>query len=157
MVCLCISTYFGVDCVSVREQAAKEEVMTVDEDPLEALVVNQNEVDRAALARGLAPFIGIDRDSRTYAFRPGVRERLDNRQRVVASLLARKAMGLLMPDYVEPASPKVLERETGVGGGTLRPILKDLATRRLVEKNADGYRVATYAVDSAIASVRNDD
>jgi len=131
--------------------------MTEKEDPLESLVVNQRQVDRAALARGLAPLVGIDRETRSYAFLPGVREQLDNRQLLVVSLLARKAIGLLIPDYPEPAQPKVLESETGIAGGSLRPLLKDLATKRLVEKNADGYRVANYAVESAIATVTTDD
>jgi hypothetical protein len=122
-------------------------------DPLESLVVDQREVDRGVLARGLAPFIRVDREKRTYAFLPAVKERLDNRRIVLASLLARKALGLLISDYTEACPPRVLESETGIPGGTLRPVLKDLSGKRLLTKQGEGYLVANYSLDSAISAI----
>jgi hypothetical protein len=122
-------------------------------DPLESLLVDQREVDRGVLARGLAPFIRVDRENRTYAFLPGVRERLDNRRTVVASLLARKALRLLVADYTEACPPRVLEVETGIPGGTLRPLLKDLSGKRLLIKQGDGYLVANYSLEPALGVI----
>jgi hypothetical protein len=122
-------------------------------DPLESLLVDQRDVDRGVLARGLGPFLRIDRTNRSYAFLPGVRERLDNRRVVVASLLARKALSLLVPDYTEECPPRVLEAETGIPGGTLRPMLKDLSGKRLIAKHGEGYLVANYSLESALATV----
>jgi hypothetical protein len=122
-------------------------------DPLEALLVDQREVDRGVLARGLAPFIRIDRENRSYAFLPGIKERLDNRRVVLASLLARKALALLLPDYSEACPPRVLESETGISGGTLRPALKDLSGRRLVTKQGEGYLVPNYSLEPALGAI----
>jgi hypothetical protein len=126
-------------------------------DPLEGLVVNQTEVDRTVLANGLTPYVRIDKERRSYAFLPGVRERWDAKQRVVASLLARKALSLLVADYVEPAAPRALEAETGIVGGTLRPTLKTLADKRLVSKVGDGYVVPNFAIETAIHEVTKND
>lgn len=122
-------------------------------DPLESLLVDQREVDRGVLARGLAPLIRLDKENRSYAFLPGVRERLDNRQIVVTSLLARKALALLVPDYAEACPPRILGSETGIPGGTLRPILKDLSAKRLLTKRGEGYLVANYSLDPALSAI----
>ena len=121
-------------------------------DPLESLLVDQREVDRGVLARALAPLMRVDRENRTYAFLPGIKERLENRRVVLSSLLARKALALLVPDYAEACPPRVLESETGIPGGTLRPLLKDLSGKRLVAKQGDGYLVPNFALESAISS-----
>jgi hypothetical protein len=127
--------------------------MPLQSDPLEQLLVDQAEVDRAALARALGPLVRLDRASGRYVFLPGVPTTLDGRKIVIAALLARKALSLLNSEFVEGCPPRVLEREIGIPGGTLRPLLRGLSQERILTQETGNYFVANHSLLSAINEV----
>jgi hypothetical protein len=131
--------------------------MTFQTDPLEQLLVDQTEVDRAALAQVLAPLVRIDRVSGRYSFLPGVSTALDGRRMVIAALLARKALSLLNAEFVEACPPRVLEREIGIPGGTLRPLLRGLSQERIVARETGNYYVANHSLVNAINEVHSNE
>jgi hypothetical protein len=131
--------------------------VTTHVDPLERLVVDQAAADRELLASLLTGRIAVDRASARYSFVPGIRPQLGTRRTVLIALLARKALSLLVEGFVEPATPRELEAESGIRGGTLRPILKDLKDENLLLKTGDGYLVANHALEFAAAEFSNND
>jgi hypothetical protein len=122
--------------------------MSVSIDPLSRLVVNEAAVDRELLAKVLENKIRLDLTQGSFAFHPGVRDRLNSRHQVLIALLAQKALHLLNNDYPEGLRPQEIEMATGVKGGTLRPILRVLSVRRLVRQDAwKSYVVPAYAIE----------
>jgi len=125
--------------------------MTAAADPLTRLVVDEAAVDRELLASLLEDKIRLDLTQGSFTFQQGVRGQLSNRQQVLVALLAQKALHLLADHYSEALLPREIEALTGVKPGTLRPILKQLADRRIIRQNdARAYYVAGYALEEAI-------
>ncbi len=132
-----------------------EEEMEFTVDPLDQLFVDQAEVDRSKLASALLPLVRLDMNAKRSALLPGAREKLGNSGTVMVALLSRKVFALKDTAYLESAQPKVLEADTGIPGGTLRPLLQALLKKRLVVKNADGYVVPNWAIDHSLEELKN--
>ncbi len=120
-----------------------------DRDPLDDLIVRPGQIEgaqRQMLRDMVAPFAGIDVTSGTVHFREEA-DMLSSRHRVLVYLLARIALavksgeGAGTPVLVREASPKEIERDTGLPGGTVRPALKHLVQAHLVHKGGDKYTV----------------
>ncbi len=120
---------------------------TSTNDPLARLVVDDADVDRELLASALEDRVRLDLQRGAFSFLPGVRDRLSARALVATALLAQYALHLLDDRYVAGLAPRDLEERTGVHGGTLRPILKRLADRRLIRKDGEVYAVPGYALE----------
>jgi hypothetical protein len=119
-------------------------------NPLERLVVDEAAVDLELLASTLEDKVRIDLKQGGFAFLQGVRARLSNRQQVITTLLAWKALHLLDEQYPEGLRPQEIENVTGVRGGTLRPILKVLSDRRIIRQDANkAYYIPGYAIEDA--------
>lgn len=131
--------------------------MGLVKDPLDELLVDQAEVDRGRLAAGLLPVVRLDLAAKTYALLPGAQERLGGAGTVLVALLARKVFLLKEAGYSEPAQPRLLETETGIPGGTLRPILQGLLRKRLVTKFSNGYVVANWSISKALEEINVND
>lgn len=115
---------------------------------LEDLLVDSDALDRALLATILKPFVFLEKGPGAIRFTQAG-HRLNSRAKVVAYLLARKARRALgFPDE-EAAAPREIEGETGIKGGTLRPILKALREEKIVAKGPRGYWVPNYALEPA--------
>jgi len=103
----------------------------MSQDPLEDLLLNAAEVDRARLSSALVDVLGIDTESGRVVLKPGFGG-LNARNKLLAYLLGRKAAVLLGKMDVEAASPKDVQQETGMPTGTVNPKLRELLHDRLV-------------------------
>ena len=116
-------------------------------DKLEELVVSGKEIDRQLAASILKPFLRIDGDTATII--PQERwQRLTNEAKVLLFLTARRAMKALeLPIEDETTAPIEIEKETGIKGGSLRPILKRLSDQKVISKSPQGrYFIPNYSI-----------
>lgn len=119
-------------------------------DPLEELLLDADEVDRAALARALAGVLGVDKKSGRIVLQPGFAT-LDTRRRALAYLLGAKVATLLGLRESEVVAPKELQGATGMPQGTVNPKLSQLNEQRLASKTKAGaYFVAGHQIPMAI-------
>jgi len=126
-------------------------------DPLTRLVVDEAVINRELLATVLQDRVRLDLSRGSFTFLPGARDRLNNRQHVVAALLARKALHLLKAEFADGLRPQELEAATGIKGGTLRPILRVLVERRLIgQSDEKAYVVPGYALEDASRFLNED-
>lgn len=120
------------------------------DDPLNALVLDAAEVDRAAIAGALKGRVGIDSKSGRVVLAPGFNA-LDARRKVVAVLLARKAAQLLGLADTEAMGHNEVVDASGLPSGTVAPALKSLREARLVaQDNAKAYYVPSPQINAAV-------
>jgi hypothetical protein len=125
-------------------------------NPLARLVADNAVVDLELLASTLEDKIRLDLKQGDFAFQPGVRARLSNRQQVLTALLCQMALHLLDPQFPDGLRPQEIEVKTGVRGGTLRPILKALNDSRVIRQQASkAYFVPAYAIEDAARMVHH--
>jgi DNA-binding transcriptional ArsR family regulator len=125
------------------------------DDPLEQLLLDADEVDRAELAQSMHALLGVDTKTGRVVLKPGFNQ-LDTRRRVLAYLLGAKVAVLLGKSESEAVSPSDLTSETGMPKGTVNPKLSELYKDRLVSKTKNGaYYVAPHQVQSAIAELQD--
>jgi len=126
-------------------------------DPLEALLLDAAEVDRATLAQALGGILGVDTESGRVVLKPGFND-LDTRRKVLAFLLGMKAASLLGKVETEAVTNKDIIQQTGMPTGTVNPKLKELRDRRLVSQSATGlHYVAPHQVTAAIEHLHGGD
>jgi hypothetical protein len=119
-------------------------------NPFEELLVSSQELDQQLVTTVLKPLLRIDKE--TCQIRPQQAWRgVSNRVRVLAYLLARKAMTALgLSLEREAAAPSEVSAATGIPTGSVNPTLKALYEGRpqLVDKDASSrYFVPSWAVD----------
>lgn len=119
---------------------------------LEDLVVSGREMDRELVAEMLAPYVRLDKDTR--GIRPTVRwNDLTNELKLLLYLVARKAMKALdFPIEQEQATPSEIAQATGVAGGSMYPLLRELLRRRVVDQA--GKRGAYFVPNHAMEQVK---
>jgi hypothetical protein len=120
---------------------------------LDDLFVETAELDRELIGTVLKPYLVIDRS--TLAIRPQARWRTaSNRARIIAYLLARKAMrahGAITPD-AERVPPGQIINATGLPRGSVYPTLKELyeARPQAIDKDSRAnYWVPDWGVQAA--------
>lgn len=124
-------------------------------DPLESLLIDAAEVDRAAIANALRDLVAIDSKSGNIVFRPSAR--LQSKQKILAYLLGRKVSKLLGKIEVEAVSPKTIIADTGLASGTVHPKLKELREERAVSQESDGaYWIAPFQLHYALEMVKTE-
>lgn len=125
----------------------------VQTDPLESLLIDAAQVNRAEIAEVLRDIIAIDSKTGGVVFRYGSKG-MAARDKIIAYLLGRKVSHLLEKIQVEGAKPKTIIEDTGIAAGTVHPSLKELREDRLVSQDADGgYLVAQHQLSDAINKI----
>jgi len=123
----------------------------MSESPLARLIKKKDELDletQAKLANSLEPFVYLDPENLGVHFKPEA-QKLTTLQKVWVYLLARKAITLLNPDASELATPTEVEESTKLSGGTVRPKLTELVSRRWAQKINKTYTVSPYFISDA--------
>jgi hypothetical protein len=124
----------------------------MSDDILEQLVVRREQLERdqkAQIVKMVFPFAAIDPEKgRVHPKAPF--DELNAKDKVLVYLLARLALSAL-PDAKASASvsPKEIEEETGLPGGTVRPKLAQLEKERLAFKSEGGYYVTSATLSRA--------
>ena len=84
------------------------------EDPLVALVVKPNGVDRNRLASALQGWARIDPRGNLIRYMPGAKQRATIKQLTLVVLLAQMAIKLLNDEREDGLAPRELAERTGV-------------------------------------------
>lgn len=118
------------------------------DSPLAKLFVDAQALDKELLANTLYPFARIYEDhGKLQVGFTKEGDALTVRERLLIFFLARKALHL-EKGADEAITPKDLEAETGISGGTIRPILKQLKDERLVVQVEGGYIARNHALQA---------
>jgi hypothetical protein len=124
----------------------------MDEDPLAQLIVRPEQVEgekRALLVKLVLPFAGIDPENNQIHFKATFDE-LNARQKVLVYLLARLALSALPNSKTLAAvSPKELEAQIKLPGGTIRPKLTQLAKEKIIIQSGGGYSASSSTLHRA--------
>ena len=123
------------------------------DDPLAALLVDENAVDRAALTAGIRDFVAVTSTGQLRPH-PGWNS-LSATSRVLVGLLGLKAARLLGTRADEAATPKELASATGIPEGTAKRELRELLAAHIAAQDAAGrYYVLGVNIARALDQVR---
>jgi len=124
----------------------------MNDEILEQLVVKREQLgpqQKELVVKMVIPFAAIDPESGRVHLKAPFDE-LNAKHKVLVYLLARLALSALPePKVPKSTSPKEIEMETGLSGGTVRPMLTKLVGERLVVKDDNGYYVSPAALTRA--------
>ena len=120
--------------------------MSEKADPLQALVVDTQQISRDRLAELLQGKVWLDLQTASVHLVPEARTKMGARPAVLLALLGKKALSLLKGDEVDAMSPKDLAEVTGLKGNTVRPLLMRLGEEGYVIRRAKGYAVHNAAL-----------
>ena len=113
-------------------------------NPLLRLVAGNEPIDLELLANILEPYVQLHTEPPHPEY-TWDGEHLNNKKKILAYLLARKALLELHLIETDKVSPSTIEADTKIPGGSIRPVLKDLREKKLVREN-DGYFVPNNAI-----------
>jgi len=126
-------------------------------DPLERLILDATEADRATIAEVLGDRIGIDRSSGRVVLLPGYSP-LSARSKVLLVLLASKAAHLLGLREGELVRTQEVVLVSGLPAGTVAPKLKELREDHLVAQGADrAYYVPNALLQRVTEQLRREE
>lgn len=120
-------------------------------DPLESLLIDAEELDRARIASAINELVGIDRN--TGAVRPhGPKYRkLSNREKILAILLGVRAAQLIGKRDNEALRASEIPGMAGIREGSTHPTLKSLRENYEVSQTDEGaYYLSDMNVITAI-------
>jgi hypothetical protein len=119
----------------------------MSQDPLERLLVSQEDVNRELLAEVLSPYVQISKGTGEVVQLPSF-SKLTNAEKILVFLLARKAAKSLGLSQVrEGVSPKEISSMTGVNYDSVKPTVSALAKKQhLLQKEGENYSVPNHAI-----------
>lgn len=125
-------------------------------NPLDKLFVESHSLDYELLANAILPYVRLHKGGEIELTWEG--EQLTFRQKLLAFLLARKALKESRVIEDEAIGPSEIEKDTGWNGGSIRPTLAKLKKEKLV-RNANseegGYFVPNYALKTVSEILRS--
>ena len=108
---------------------------------LRDLISSRHELNEAAIEAIVSDFVRYDPAKDEIILTPTA-VGLNNRQKILTYLVALEGWVYIKPELEGVAAkPAELERELGIPGGSLRPLLRELASRRLVKSHGGAYRI----------------
>lgn len=121
-----------------------------EEKRLEKLFIDEEEVSEDMLYDILAPYIRFGKKTNEIIPTNDFLN-LKNKQKVLVIFIAIKALFMLGKREDDKASPKELEKLTGLKGNTIRPILKKLHDKRIILRDIKGkYFVPATSIPTII-------
>jgi hypothetical protein len=106
--------------------------MSQDENPLKALLVSSEDLNRALLASSLAPYAGIDDQTGALLPRREFSQLTVDRRLVVALLANKAAHALNLMEGPEGLSAKDLAAQTGAKYNSVKPALSGLRSAGVI-------------------------
>jgi len=104
---------------------------------LKNLLVDPNEASEERLVEILKPYANLNEKTGDPIFHSSW-DTLSIKGKVLVYLVARKAAVNLERLETEVAPPAIIERQTAIKGGSLRPALRGLLDDGFVQQDADG-------------------
>ena len=125
-------------------------------DPLDEIYVRPEQVEgenRALLAKMIVPFAYIVPDTGKIYFRAPADD-LNSKQKILVYLLCRLALSTREgSEFPASVSPKEVEIELGIPGGTVRPKLAQLADEKIAIRKGEGYMISSDTLKRAYAEL----
>src|SRR5262245_27973629 len=108
---------------------------------LKDLVVEKGALDEAAIERIVSPYLRYDTDAKEFEFMPAFAA-LSNKPKVLVYLVGLQGWQFVMEDPMpSDARPADIEAATGIPGGSLRPLLRDLSESHQIFERDSRYSV----------------
>jgi hypothetical protein len=115
---------------------------------LKDLVASRQQLNEAAIEAIVKDYVRYDPEKEEIILTPAATG-LPNKQKLLIYLVALEGWVYLKPELEEAsAKPSELESALGIPGGTLRPLLRDLAAARLVRSDGGAYRIVAPNLES---------
>lgn len=120
---------------------------------LKDLIASRHDLNEDAIERIVADFVRYDPAKDEIVLTPRATS-LPSKAKVLVYLVALEGWAYVKPELEgSAAKPALLERELGIAGGTLRPLLRDLASKRLVKSEAGAYRIIAANLSAIEAEI----
>jgi hypothetical protein len=120
---------------------------------LKDLIADQTKVTEETIEKIISPYVRFDAASRRIVWIPRGRP-IANDVKVLVFLVAVLGWRYVLDESQNVATkPADLERELGIAGGSLRPVLKKLKDSHLLTVADGHYRVQAANLDSIAATV----
>lgn len=122
--------------------------------PLKDLLIDVNEHTEQLIEEIVTPYARYDNVNKRIVFLHGARE-LNVRSRILLYLCALRGWPFVseeMTNEIE-AKPVEIEKLTGIPGGSLRPLLKQLLDDHLIQYNDGKYSVSPIHLPQAKAEI----
>lgn len=121
---------------------------------LKDLITQRAVVAEQQIEEIVADYVGYDVNEKVVVHRPAF-AKLSNKRKILVHFVALQGWQHLTEDEVRTnASPADLEDALHIAGGTLRPILKDLKDRHLINASGRKYSVSPAALENIKAEIK---
>jgi len=119
-------------------------------DPLQRLIVSESQaVDRQELADLLAPYLTINKETKTFDFSSGFRD-LSNANKILIILSAIKAKSLILGTE-DKITPSEIIRMEVAPEGSIKTTLKTLFDSREIKSEKGKYYLPNYKLSQVVA------
>ncbi len=130
-------------------------IITMD-DPLKKFLIDSSSIEKEKLALLLEPYFhGVDGKTNKLYFKP-IFNSLDVKSKVICYLLGARVANLNSVRAEKSASPKEIEDELKLPGGTVRRTLMELKSQLIVDQESGGsnYFIPSHVI-STLESINN--
>lgn len=115
---------------------------------LKDLIASKSSLAEDVIEEIVSEYVRYDTDHKTVFLTPEGHE-LSGKSKVLIYLVALQGWPFVMDDVVATdPKPGDIEEHTGIPGGTLRPLLKELKDRRIIIEKGGRYSVLSAALQS---------
>jgi len=115
---------------------------------LKDLIASKASLTEDAIEEIIADYARFDPDHRAVVFTPEAHQ-LPVKTKVLIYLVALQGWPFVLDESVPvDAKPAEIEESTGISGGTLRPILKEMKDRNVIQERGGRYSVNAAALPS---------
>jgi hypothetical protein len=121
---------------------------------LKDLVAEQGALDEPTIERIVAPYARYDVGAKKISFLPAFM-RLSNRAKILVYLVALQGWKYVTDDPIAAdARPVDIQEVTGIPGGSLRPVLRDLSDSHVLAEQDSRYSVRSVVLATIEAEIR---
>jgi hypothetical protein len=113
--------------------------------PLDKLIIDESAVNEEIMTETLMPYMQVIRETGGIVFTDAYDD-LKPKEKILVYFLGKRAINALELGDIS-ASPKTVERETGIVGNTARRTLRELLGERLLAQDGKEYYLPTHALN----------